>query len=286
MHRICGSTTNQPINQLTRLLLNFNYLLLLNCYYFCLKKIIQLTRETAFPQLVCGVGLLGLVVGVAAEPQEQGHNALQVAAQAEAHGAGDGADGLQERARGLVGARSAGRLRTSFDAFEQGLHQRVQQCVRGHHSQHAEAVGGALANHGFGVLQLRHTEGHDLAVAADVQVTEPPQQLGGVVDALPLYLLATGAGARDARDELGGQFVGHDCAHGVGHVGDQCLESDGIHVAEGVVAVQNQGTQFATHLSDLGLLHLLREDSQALDRNRLNVIGRVIFGAIQEEYML
>lgn len=83
------------------------------------------TWKAVLSELVGRVVLLGLVIGVTAEAQEERNDALQVPAQAVTHSAGDGSDGLDQSAGALGGGLGA----RGLNAFQKDLHERVKQAI-------------------------------------------------------------------------------------------------------------------------------------------------------------
>eukprot|EP00953_Heterococcus_sp_UTEX-ZZ885_P031025 16334-Heterococcus_DN1.PRE.1 len=81
---------------------------------------------------------------------------------------------------------------------------------------------------------------------------------------------------RNPTEQAGRQPLGHAGPHGLWHVCDERLQADGVDVAQLSLALQDEAAQLVADLSDLGLLHLLQQDAQALDSNALHVVAGVV----------
>jgi hypothetical protein len=163
----------------------------------------------------------------------------------------------------------------------------IQQRVGHDYCQGAEEGVGALANGGFGVLELLQAGGHHGAVVPFHVVAEALQEVGEVVEAFELdfqglFLLhaaeETGAkagshGLREGREggreeserharekKEGGREGGREgettyLPHRVRHIRNQGLEPDGVDVTQLGLALQDEAAELVADLRHLRLVH-------------------------------
>ena len=226
--------------------------------------------EAVLAQVVGALVLELLVVGRAAEAQEERHDLVEVAPEPVADRARDRADRLDERLDVAAAARAA------LDLREERLGERVEERVREHDRERAEARGRALLHGGLVVRELHEHRVHDLRVVRLELLAEAPDQVGQVVEALELDLDRRARRRGDARKQPPREQPAHARAHRGGHIGDERLEADRVDVAQLVLALEHERAQLVADFADLRLLHLAEQHAEAFHGDRLHVVAAVV----------